>query len=170
MVIVKAAKAAGGVFWHKRKPSNVTWPVCHISDNSMLYIRILYNILEGEHLHYGKNGYYMASSGRVTWLDLFSAMAKALAKRKLIPSEEPASARNADLEKMAVGIGCLKEVVVAHLSGSCKLMPEHGAHIGWKARYPAKHILESADDEVELILGNLTSCEGTKTEDGNCEE
>lgn len=28
----------------------------------------------------------------------------------------------------------------------------HGGLIGWKAQYPPEHILEAADDEVELIL------------------
>jgi hypothetical protein len=31
----------------------------------------------------------------------------------------------------------------------------NGNQIGWKAQYPPEHILETADEEVELILGSL---------------
>jgi hypothetical protein len=31
----------------------------------------------------------------------------------------------------------------------------NGSQIGWKAQYPPEHILETADEEVELILKSL---------------
>jgi hypothetical protein len=39
----------------------------------------------------------------------------------------------------------------------CSFTAKHGEQIGWRPQYPAKHILEAADDEVELILTNLKS-------------
>ena len=37
----------------------------------------------------------------------------------------------------------------------CTFTAEHGEEIGWKPKYAPEHILEAADEEVELILANL---------------
>ncbi|KAL5313631.1 hypothetical protein ACEPPN_018052 [Leptodophora sp. 'Broadleaf-Isolate-01'] len=153
VAIVKAAKAAGGVYSpNKQRP---TWPVCHISDNSTLYIRILRGILAGEDIGSGKSGYFLASPGSVAWDDIYAAMAEALARRGVIGNATVEKATDTYLEKMAAGIGCPKEMVVVQLGGSCTFTPEHGAKIGWKAQYRPEHILEAADEEVDLILANL---------------
>ncbi|KAG4437957.1 hypothetical protein IFR05_006538 [Cadophora sp. M221] len=153
VAIFKAAKAAGGVYSpNKLRP---TWPVCHISENSNLYIRILHGILAGENIGYGKSGYFLASPGSVVWDDLYAAMAEALANRKVISNANFEQATDVHLEKMAAGIGCPKEMVVVQLGGLCTSTPQHGAQIGWKAKYHPEHILEAADEEVGLIMSKL---------------
>jgi hypothetical protein len=37
----------------------------------------------------------------------------------------------------------------------CNFTAVHGEKIGWKAVYPPEHILETADEEVDLILKTL---------------
>lgn len=37
----------------------------------------------------------------------------------------------------------------------CTFTAEHGKKIGWKPRYAPEHILEDAENEVQLILDNL---------------
>lgn len=37
----------------------------------------------------------------------------------------------------------------------CTFTPEHGKAIGWRPQFHAEHILETADEEVQLILDNL---------------
>jgi hypothetical protein len=37
----------------------------------------------------------------------------------------------------------------------CTFTAENGKKIGWKAQYSAEHILETAGEEVDLILANL---------------
>ena len=37
----------------------------------------------------------------------------------------------------------------------CTFTAKHGDQIGWKPQYAPEHILEAADEEVKLILGNL---------------
>jgi hypothetical protein len=37
----------------------------------------------------------------------------------------------------------------------CTLTAERGRKIGWKPRYPPEHIIEDAENEVQLILDNL---------------
>ncbi|KAH7330444.1 hypothetical protein BKA65DRAFT_59040 [Rhexocercosporidium sp. MPI-PUGE-AT-0058] len=153
VAIVKAAKAAGGVYSPNKE--RLTWPVCHVSDNSTLYIRILHTILAGEDIGSGKSGYFLASPGSIAWDDLYAAMAKALADRKVIGNSTVTQATDAHLEQMGAGIGCPKQVVVVQLGGLCTYTPNHGAKIGWKAQYCPEHILEAADEEVEMILANL---------------
>jgi hypothetical protein len=57
--------------------------------------------LSDENPGYGKNGYYLASSGGVAWIDLYTAVAKSLAKRGVIESAEVKKADDAALEQIA---------------------------------------------------------------------
>ncbi|KAA8647976.1 hypothetical protein EYZ11_005655 [Aspergillus tanneri] len=151
--IVRAAKYVRRVY--SVDDGYAAWPVCHISDNTALYIELLRNILLQQNPGYGKNGYYLAASGPVTWHDLYSAMAKALAKRNMVDSDIVSRADDAALEKMGKALNCPKEFVPVEIGGHCMFTPERGQQIGWKPRYPAQHILDAADEEVEYILNQL---------------
>ncbi|CAN9343833.1 unnamed protein product [Alternaria alternata] len=94
-----------------------TWPVCHIDDNTKLYVKLLKSILSGENPGYGKDGYYLASSGSMAWYDIYAAMAKALAKRGVISSPDVERADDAALDKMAQALGCPKDMVAVQLGG-----------------------------------------------------
>ncbi|KAI4915659.1 hypothetical protein J4E90_004104 [Alternaria incomplexa] len=113
--VVKAAKGAGAVY--DVNPEGWTWPVCHIDDNSKLYVKLLKSILRDENPGYGENGYYLASSGSVAWYEIYTAMAKALAKRGIIGSPEVKKADEAALDKMAQALSCPKELVAVQLGG-----------------------------------------------------
>lgn len=41
------------------------------------------------------------------------------------------------------------------LSTRCTFTAKHGEQIGWKPQYPPRHILEVADEEVELVVSNI---------------
>ncbi|EXJ95152.1 hypothetical protein A1O1_00271 [Capronia coronata CBS 617.96] len=131
------------------------WPVCHVIDNSTLYLEMLRAILDGKNPGSGKQGYYLASSGSVAWLDFYEAIAAGLAKRGLVDEPTVEQASEAALEKMGAALGCPKELVALNLGGNCTFTAKHGEQIGWKPQYPPKHILESADEEVELVLANI---------------
>ena len=46
----------------------------------------------------------------------------------------------------------------AHAGGfRCTFTARNGEKIEWKPQYAASHILENADEEVELVLTNLKS-------------
>jgi hypothetical protein len=94
-----------------------TWPVCHIDDNTNLYVELLVSILRNGNPSYGKNGYYLAASGSVAWSEIYSAMAKALMKRGVIESAEVKRADDAALEKMAQALECPKELVAVQIGG-----------------------------------------------------
>ena len=66
---------------------------------------------------YGKNGYYLASSGSVAWADLYAAIAKALADRKVISSKEVKQADTGALEKLGEALGCSKALVPVQIGG-----------------------------------------------------
>ncbi|KAH0428275.1 NAD dependent epimerase/dehydratase [Colletotrichum camelliae] len=151
--IVKAAIASGR--FHSVTPDKPTWPVCHISDNTALYLHILQSILNGKDIGYGKNGYYLAASGSVAWDDIYAAMARALKARGIIEHETVAPADNSTLAKMAQGLNTDPSLVEMRVGGRCTLTAEHGGQIGWSPRFCPTHILEAADDEVEHILRYL---------------
>lgn len=153
VAIVKAAVATRRVY--KVDEGRPTWPVCHVEDNSTLYIEILRGILEGRDIGHGENGYFLASPGSVAWDDIYAAMAKALKKRGVIDDETIKKADQETMEKMGEGMECPAEFVPMQLGGLCTFKPEHGNKIGWKPKYAPEHILEAADAEVELILEHL---------------
>ncbi|KAI1384351.1 NAD(P)-binding protein [Hypoxylon trugodes] len=133
-----------------------TWPVCHIIDNTTMYIELLRKILAENNPNHGRNGYYLASSGSIAWDDLYDSVATALAKQNVVSDSSVALANDSILEGMGAAIGYPKEFVHVQLGGRCTLTARHAEEeLGWKPVYPPEHILELADAEVEWILKHL---------------
>ncbi|KAH8774349.1 hypothetical protein F5883DRAFT_546663 [Diaporthe sp. PMI_573] len=154
VAIVKAARAMKRVY--KVDRDQPTWPVCHVLDNTALYIEILRAILlGGKDLGHGRDGYFLASPGAVAWDDLYTAMAAALARRNVIGDHAVVPANESILGQIGEALGCAPEFVPVQMGGLCTLPAEHGMKIGWKPRYAPEHIIEDADNEVQLILDNL---------------
>jgi nucleoside-diphosphate-sugar epimerase len=109
VAVVRAAKALRRVY--KVNQGKPTWPVCHILDNTSLYIEILRAILEGRDIGHGKHGYYLASSGSVAWDDIYAAVGKAMKKRGAVDEESVGEADGEVLQKMGDALGCPKELV-----------------------------------------------------------
>ncbi|KAK9481598.1 hypothetical protein V1527DRAFT_115328 [Lipomyces starkeyi] len=153
VAIVKAAKKVRRVY--KVDTDNPTWPVCHVVDNTNLYLQMLRNMLLGHDIGYNKHGFYLASSGSVAWNELYRAIATALAKRNVLDDDTVEQADDAALAKMGEALGVPPSLVPVMLGGKCTFTPVHGDQIRWKAQYRPEHILETADEEVELILRSL---------------
>lgn len=131
VAIVKAAKATGRV----HRPDNLDgvsrvlvryvnftdfrqmWPVSHINDTAELYAQLLRRLLASDDIPAGKNGFYLASSGPVAWLDIYSAAARALHKRGVIDSSEVGEVSDAALEKAAEVLPGGKAMVPFHMGG-----------------------------------------------------
>lgn len=131
-----------------------SWPVCHVVDNAKLYLEIVRNILSGNEIGSGKNGYYLAGSGTVAWNDIYTAMARGLAARKIVDSAKVELVDDHALEGMATVLKCPKEMVSLFLGGNCTLQAKHGPEIGWKPEYLPQKAVEMAEAEVDLILQN----------------
>ncbi|KAI2467062.1 NAD(P)-binding protein [Annulohypoxylon bovei var. microspora] len=152
--IVQAAKALKRVY--RVDLDHPTWPVCHVVDNAGIYIELLRKILVDGNPSYGKNGYYLASSGSISWDDLYSAVSKALAKRSIVSDALVETANDQILEKMGTALGRPKEFVPLQLGGKCTFTPRRAEEeFGWKPVYQPQHILEIIDEEVERILQHL---------------
>jgi nucleoside-diphosphate-sugar epimerase len=115
VAVVQAAKALRRV--HKVDEGKPTWPVCHILDNTSLYIEMLRAILEGREIGHGKEGYYLAASGSVVWDDLYAAVGKAMKKQGAVDDESGAEADAEVLTKMGDALGCPKELVSMQIGG-----------------------------------------------------
>ncbi|KAI0409405.1 hypothetical protein F4802DRAFT_546478 [Xylaria palmicola] len=153
VAIVRAAEAAKRVY--SVDAGRPAWPVCHVRDNTNLYLELMRKILSGGNPSYGKNGYYLASPGSVAWDDIYAAMAKALAKRGIVADETVVKAGGQDLDAMAKGLGCTVDQVAIMIAGNCTLTADRGPkELGWKPLYKPEHILEYADAEVDFILRN----------------
>jgi nucleoside-diphosphate-sugar epimerase len=153
VAVVKAAKALRRVY--KPLPANPIWPVCHVYDNATLYLQMLRQILSGVQIGHGRNGYYLASPGAVPWNELYAAMAKQMHKKGVVESAELEEADEEVKKRMGEALGCDVGYMIAQLSGCCTFTPRHGNEIGWMPKYNAEHILETAGEEVELILDNI---------------
>ncbi|KAJ5578649.1 uncharacterized protein N7459_007613 [Penicillium hispanicum] len=155
VAIVNAAKKLGRVY--RPDADHYAWPVSHVVDTATLYLEIMRSILSGRDIGYGQRGYYLAASGKVAWNEIYCAMAKGLAKRSAIETENVELVDEAALEEMGKALGCPKDMVPLFLGGNCALEAVHGREIGWTPQYRAEHILEMADAEVDLILRNAAS-------------
>ncbi|KAE8377600.1 hypothetical protein BDV26DRAFT_281763 [Aspergillus bertholletiae] len=155
VAVVKAAKKTGRVY--KVDSDDPVWPVCHVIDNTTLYLQILRHILQGNEIGYNRNGFFLAASGSVAWKDIYSAFAEALAKRSVVGDNKVEEADEAALGRMAEGLGVDPSIVPFQVGGKCTFTAVHGKQIGWQPQYPPEHILEMADAEVELILKTLDS-------------
>ncbi|KAF2013576.1 NAD(P)-binding protein [Aaosphaeria arxii CBS 175.79] len=153
VAIVQAAKALRQVY--KVDAGRPTWPVCHVLDNTGLYLQILRKILSGEEIGHGRSGYYLASPGSIAWDDLYLAIAKAMKQRNAVDDISVKEADDDILGKMGDALKCPKDFVAVQVGGLCTFTAENGKRIGWKPRYEPQHILETADEEVELILKHL---------------
>ncbi|KAI5925071.1 hypothetical protein F4810DRAFT_660843 [Camillea tinctor] len=151
VAVVRAAVALKHVY--RVDTGKPTWPVCHVADNTSLYVELLCKILADETPGYGKNGYYLAASGSVAWDDIYAAMATALAKRNIIPDDRVVTANNEVLEHLGQALGITKELVPVTVGGNCTFTAARGEkELGWKPLYKPQHILEDADAEVQRIL------------------
>ena len=125
VAIVEAAKAVRRVY--RVDEGRPSWPVCHVVDNATLYLALLRRILDdarqggdekdSQVLGYGKDGYYLASSGSVAWNDLYAAMGKRLAEKNVIDDAEVVAADDDALDKMAAALACPKDFVPVQLGG-----------------------------------------------------
>ncbi|KAI0422873.1 hypothetical protein F5X98DRAFT_325350 [Xylaria grammica] len=153
VAIVRAAEAVKRMY--RVDTGRPTWPVCHVRDNTNMYLELMRKILAGENPSYGQNGYYLAASGSVAWDDLYAAMGAALAKRDVVADSAITTANGQDLEAMAKGLGCPAGLVPLMIGGSCTFTADRGSkELGWKPLYKPEHILEYADAEVDFILHN----------------
>ena len=91
--------------------------MCHVVDNTNLYIEILRGILENKDIGHGKEGYYLGSSGSVAWDDIYSQFAKALAKRGLVDDDAVKDADDEALDGMAAALNCSRDFVAVQLGG-----------------------------------------------------
>ena len=115
VAIVKAARAMKRVY--KVDEGQPTWPVCHIIDNTTLYLQIVRKILSGEDPGHGKNGYFLAASGSVAWDDIYMAMAAAMAKHNVIGDDSVVPANQQVLEQMGEALGCPAAFVPVQVGG-----------------------------------------------------
>ncbi|KAB8230904.1 uncharacterized protein BDW43DRAFT_283707 [Aspergillus alliaceus] len=60
-------------------------PVCHIADTAELYPQLLRKLVSDDELGYDEHGFFLASSGHPPRTTVYSAMAKSLAGKSMVP-------------------------------------------------------------------------------------
>ncbi|PLB49851.1 NAD(P)-binding protein [Aspergillus steynii IBT 23096] len=153
--VVIAATAAGRMYEFDQKGQ--IWPVSHVLDTVSLYFTLLDAILKNKNPGHGKNGFYLASSGKVAWHDIYAGIAKGLARRGKIPDERIELMNDTALEKIAKAQKVSPSSVIVKIGGRSTYTAANGKSLGWMPQYPPEHILESLDKEVEIILEELDS-------------
>lgn len=113
--IVKASKALGQVC--SVDSGRPIWPVCHVTDNTSLYLRLLEQILASASPPHGNHGYYLAASGSVAWMDIYAALASALAKRGVVANDSVERATVEQQEQMGAALGIEARLVPLQLGG-----------------------------------------------------
>ncbi|KAJ5706652.1 NAD(P)-binding protein [Penicillium malachiteum] len=151
--IVIAAKTSGRVYEFDREGQ--IWPVAHIRDTASLYFALLNAILGGRNPSHGKNGFYLASAGKLAWHDIYTGIADALARRSIIEDGTVHLMNDTALEKIAKAQKVPPSCVVVKIGGRSTYTAGNGKSLGWKPQYPPEHLLQVLDKEVETILEGL---------------
>ena len=74
-------------------------------------------ILQGDDIGYGQNGLYLAASGSIAWDVIYSAFARALAKRQYVDDETVLSADDDTLQRMGDALDVSPTAVPVLLGG-----------------------------------------------------
>lgn len=82
-----------------------------------LYVALLDAILKGKNPNHSKNGFYLASSGKIAWHDIYAGIAKALAKRGQIADDRIELMNDAALKKIAKAQNVDPESVIVKIGG-----------------------------------------------------
>jgi hypothetical protein len=77
----------------------------------------MHRILLGEDIGHGRNGFFLASSGSISWDKIYSAMAEALAKRNAIDDQTVQNADDTVLKKMGEALEVPPHTVPVLLGG-----------------------------------------------------
>lgn len=91
----------------------------------------------------------------MAWDDLYAAMARSMLRHGAVDSDEVRMADQAALERMGAAIGFPAELVPWAIAGKCTFTADRGRKLGWAPAFGPDHILETADEEVSLILANI---------------
>ncbi|TKX24271.1 hypothetical protein C1H76_3373 [Elsinoe australis] len=78
-----------------------------------------------------------------------------MVNRGVIKEAAVARADDSALEKMASALGASKDTVEIRVGGKSTYTADRGKKLGWKPQYPPEHILDDAENEVELILQTM---------------
>jgi nucleoside-diphosphate-sugar epimerase len=103
VAIIKAAEKLRQVY--RVDEGRPTWPVCHVLDNTSLYLDLIRSMLQERSIGYGKSGYYIASSGSVAWDDIYDAYSLELKRQGVVDDETVKDADDSTQEKMAEILG-----------------------------------------------------------------
>lgn len=82
-------------------------------------------------------------------------MAKTLLGEGVIDTDEVTIANEKEVAAMAKALKCEPDFVAVQLGGKCTFEARRGSELGWTPRFEARHAVESAAEEVKLILANL---------------
>lgn len=74
-------------------------------------------ILNKQDLEHGKKGFYLASSGRIRWMDLYKGVAKALYKRGLINDDQVHPITEEAREAISKGLGIAPDTIELKIAG-----------------------------------------------------
>ncbi|KAF5691277.1 nad dependent epimerase dehydratase family [Fusarium denticulatum] len=113
--IVNAALACKHVY-SITDPSD-KWPVCSISDTINYAILLIKAVLNGQDLDHGKNGFYLASTGRVSWMDLYKGVAKALYNRGLVNDDQVRPITEEARETIGKSLGIKSDTIDLKIAG-----------------------------------------------------
>lgn len=74
-------------------------------------------ILNGQDLDHGRNGFYLASSGRIYWMDLYKGVAKALYKCGLINDDHVRPVTEEARQIISKGLGVTPDSIELKVAG-----------------------------------------------------
>ncbi|KAF4979131.1 hypothetical protein FZEAL_4621 [Fusarium zealandicum] len=124
-------------------------PATHISDLTALYMILLKNILKGNPVPTGKNGYYFALAHKCPWWKVMDGLAEGLYSRGLITEPEVKVWPSYDIAADTLGFPRLYIRAIGTSNGEQIVVNPY--KLGWKPEWDEEKFLNSLDDEIQAV-------------------
>ncbi|KAJ5195726.1 hypothetical protein N7449_006205 [Penicillium cf. viridicatum] len=146
-VYVKASISGRAVY---KFPEDTKVSSVHISDLTALYGRIIENILQGEPLPTGREGYYFALAHYLHLGEVLDHLAIQLKARDLITDSKTKIYLNDEAAASSLGIPV--PFVRPLWNSGDNIIAEIPHRIGWRPMWNKERFLQNIDDEIQAVV------------------
>ncbi|CAI7586243.1 unnamed protein product [Penicillium palitans] len=146
-VYVKASISGRAVY---KFPEDTRVSSVHISDLTALYGRIIENILQGEPLPAGREGYYFALAHYLHLGEVLDHLAIQLKARDLISDSKTKIYLNDEAAASSLGIPV--PFVRPLWNSGDNIIAEIPHKIGWRPMWNKERFLQNIDDEIQAVV------------------
>lgn len=119
----------------------------HINDLADLYVILLKNLLDGNNIKTGREGYYFAENGVHYWKDISARVGKLLKEKGLVKTDQVAQLQPEQIQKLAND-----EFAPYYWGTNSASRAELARSYGWEPKFTTADLLHDIESTIELAI------------------